>query len=114
MPNVTFAFEATSAAISFSSSQVHFLSSGTSILAFSKIAGLAKMHALLMPALMPTSLPSILPESTVPSANLETSVAVGFQVQQGAPGAVLGDVGHVHLDDVRRVLPAVWVASLSQ
>ena len=73
IPKVTFAFEETSAAISLSSSQVHLVSSGISIFAFSKMSGAAKMHALLMPALIPTSLPSILPESTVPSANLETS-----------------------------------------
>ena len=55
-----------------------------SILAFSKISGLAKMHALLMPALIPTSLPSILPESTVPSTNLETS-APFFSRSSSAP-----------------------------
>ena len=51
-----------------------------------------------MPALMPTSLPLILPESTVPSTNLDTSTL--RQIQQSAATAVLGDVGHVHLDDV--------------
>ena len=87
------------------------MSSGRSILAFSKMAGLAKISALLMPALMPTSLSLILPESTVPSANFETST---LEIQQAPAVAVLGDVVHVHLDDVRRLPPAVWVASLSQ
>ena len=54
----------------------------------------------LMPALMPYSVSLILPESTVPSTNLEVSTL--GQVEQGLPVAVLGDVGHVHLDDVRR------------
>ena len=30
--------------------------------------------------------------------------AVRLQIQQRAPGAVLGDVGHVHLDDVRSLV----------
>jgi hypothetical protein len=46
-----------------------------SILAFSKIFGLAKMQALLMPALIPTSVSLTLPESTVPSTNLEVSTS---------------------------------------
>ena len=72
-PNGTFALAATSVATSISPSQVQVVSSGISILAFSHTAGLAMMIRLLMPALMPTSLSSILPESTVPSMNLEVS-----------------------------------------
>ena len=72
-PNGTPALAATSAATSIIESHVQVVSSGRSILAFSKIAGLAKISALFTPALMPTSWSLILPESTVPSANFDTS-----------------------------------------
>ena len=90
--------DATSAEVSISESQVQVLSSGTSIPAFSKTFGLAKTTRQLMPALMPYSVSLILPESTVPSMNFEVSTF--GQIEQGLPVAVLGDVGHVHLDDV--------------
>ena len=73
MPNGTPALAATSAEISIIESHVQVVSSGRSIFAFSKMAGLAKISALFTPALMPTSWSLILPESTVPSANFETS-----------------------------------------
>ena len=98
-PKVTLALDATSAAISISESQVQVLSSGTSMPAFSKTFGLARTTRQLMPALMPYSVSLILPESTVPSMNFEVSTL--DRSSRALPVAVLGDVGHVHLDDVR-------------
>ena len=67
------ALEATSAEMSIIESQVQVVSSGTSMPAFSKTFGLARMTRQLKPALMPYSVSLILPESTVPSMNLEVS-----------------------------------------
>lgn len=63
----------TSAEVSIRESQVQVLSSGTSMPAFSNSFGLASTTMQLMPALIPFSVSLILPESTVPSMNLEVS-----------------------------------------
>src|SRR3954451_3940905 len=72
-PNGTPAFDETSAATCIRSSQVQLVSSGIDTLALSKILGLAKRTAELMPAFTPTRVSLILPDSTVPSMNLEVS-----------------------------------------
>ncbi len=81
-PKGTFAFDATSAAVSIIESQVQDLSSGTSMPAFSKTFGLTSTTRQLMPALTPYSVSLILPESTVPSMNFDVST---FDRSSSAP-----------------------------